>query len=184
MKTPGWGASAPVGSKTYDLPQRLETFFTSLRPTTPLFLSVSLPPCVSVVAHKSHLKVTKRECLALIQNYNSSSCWRHREQHKISSPYFFGKGLHVHQKLCGCGGRIDCVATSVCQSCKQLKGLSHPLAANLVWNKTVASAINPFLNIKFCIRCNQGCNFSLLHLFDRSRLITWNRINKEMMMCC
>lgn len=79
-----------------------------------------------------------KEFLALIQSQNSTSvedCLKQAgdiEENTKLATHIFGKVLHVHQKPCGHSGRADCIATFVCQSCKQLKWLSHSQAANHV----------------------------------------------------
>lgn len=73
-----------------------------------------------------------KECLALIQSHNSSSVEDSlkqagdTEENAKLATHIFGKGLHVHQKPCGRAGGADCIATFVCQSCKQLKRLVLP----------------------------------------------------------
>ena len=69
-----------------------------------------------------------KECLAPIQSHNSScaedglkQAGDTRGKHKISNRYFEGKVYMYFKNWVGGGGRADCIATFVCQSCKQLK---------------------------------------------------------------
>lgn len=157
MKSPKWSSSTPVTPPPQSpiTPRRLQTFFntsvtastqnpSAVSPFPHLSLSVSaaLCFCVCCVAHKSRLTVTWRNALAWIQSCNSCSVEdiyktgrRHRDKHKISNPYFLGKGLRAHQKACGRRSGADCMSTFVCQPCKQPKWLSHLQAAGLVCSR-------------------------------------------------
>lgn len=80
LKTSEWRASTPVASKTYNLPQGLETHCilpSSCYNLLPLRVCVclcfSLLLCVSVVTHKSHFNSHMKEFLALIQSHDFSS---------------------------------------------------------------------------------------------------------------